>query len=162
MSALFLTDAATKENMTMKAENGDKVTIDYELLINGDEVYDSSEMSGPRTITIGKGETLNVLDKALMGMVKGEEKTLSVSCDDAYGPRDESRVFLFHRSRAPKGFDPPVGERIEMFRADGQPVTVTVVSKSDESFTMDANHPLAGKDLVFHVTVLDIVRSAPA
>jgi peptidylprolyl isomerase len=142
----------------MKAQKGDRVTIDFELLINGDEVYDSSEIGGPRTITIGGGETIDVIDAALVGMAKGEAKTLSVSAEHAYGPREESRVFLFHRGRAPQGFDPSVGERIEMFRADGRPISVTVVAKTDEAFTMDANHPLAGKDIVFHMTVLEIAR----
>jgi peptidylprolyl isomerase len=145
----------------MSAQQGDKVTIGYTLLINGDEIYDSSDMSGPRTVTIGRGETFGLLEAALVGMVKGEGKTISLSADDAYGPRDESRVFLFHRNRAPQGFDPPVGGQIEMRRADGQPVPVTVVAKSEDSFTMDANHPLAGKDLVFRVTVLEIAKDAP-
>jgi peptidylprolyl isomerase len=72
----------------MKAQKGDRVTIDFELLINGDEVYDSSEIGGPRTITVGGGETIDVIDAALVGMAKGEAKTLSVSGEHAYGPRE--------------------------------------------------------------------------
>ncbi|MGE5238055.1 MAG: FKBP-type peptidyl-prolyl cis-trans isomerase [Chloroflexota bacterium] len=142
----------------MNAERGDKVTIAYELLTE-EGVFDSSERSGPRTVTIGKGETLEVFESALIGMATGERKTVHVPAEKGYGLRDESRVFVFHRSRAPQGFDPPVGQRVEMFRADGERVEVTVLGKSDDSFTMDANHPLAGKDLDFHLTVLEIVKS---
>jgi len=91
-------------------------------------------------------------------MSPGEKKTVIIPPEDAYGYRDEKRVFEFPRKNAPGDFDPPVGRTIRMHRADGKPVIVTVVDKNERYFIMDANHPLAGKELHFEIELVEIVE----
>jgi peptidylprolyl isomerase len=138
-------------------KSGDTVRIMYEMKLENGTTIDSSQISGPKTIIVGEGETFRPIAEALIGMAVGESKTVDVPSSEAYGPRDEGRVFQFPRSRAPKGFDAQVGKTLEMHRADGQKVSVTVLAKSEESYTMDGNHPLAGKNLVFDIALIEIL-----
>ena len=140
-----------------RVKEGDKVAINYTITLDDGSVYDSSEASGVRTFVIGKGETFNLLEKSIIGMAPGESKHVFIPVDEGYGPHDEAKVFQFNRSRAPKDFDPIVGDRVEMKRADGTSVLVTVLDKSPEVITMDCNHPLAGKNLALDVTLLEIL-----
>lgn len=138
-------------------KSGDTVRIKYEMKLENGTAIDSSQISGPKTIIVGEGETFRPIAEALIGMAVGESKTVNVPFGEAYGPRDEGRVFQFPRSKAPRGFDAQVGKTVEMHRVDGQKVSVTVLAKSEDSFTMDGNHPLAGKNLVFDVTLVEIL-----
>jgi peptidylprolyl isomerase len=90
-------------------------------------------------------------------MAPGETKTIHIPAEEAYGPRDENKVFDFDRSRAPEGFEPEIGQMVQMYRPDGKSIIVTVVDITDEYFKMDANHPLAGKDLTFDLELVEIV-----
>ncbi|MCX5718495.1 MAG: FKBP-type peptidyl-prolyl cis-trans isomerase, partial [Nitrospirae bacterium] len=120
-------------------------------------VFDSSENSGPIEYKIREGKYFPLLEQGVVGMIPGESKTIPIPMDEAYGPRLEERIFEFDRKRAPEGFDPSIGQQIQMYRADGKPVNVTVIGISETSFTMDCNHPFAGKDLLIDVTLVGIV-----
>ena len=141
----------------MAVKEGDKVRVHYIIRLDDGTVYESSEGSMPMELTVGKGEYLPGLEKGIIGMNPGESKTIRIPMDEAYGPYIKERVFEFDRSRAPEGFDPAVGERIQMYRADGKPVAVTVIGKSGTTFTMDCNHPLAGKDITVDVKLVEIL-----
>ena len=91
-------------------------------------------------------------------MEKGDKKTITVPPDEGYGLRDEEKIFEFAKANAPGDFDPRIGQTIQMHRPDGSARTVTVMSRTEKGYMMDANHPLAGKELNFDLELLEIVK----
>jgi len=140
----------------MKAKVGDRVKVHYTLRID-DEVFESSVGTQPIEFIIGNGDLLPGFENGIVDMSPGDTKTIHIPAAEAYGPHDENKVFNFDRSRAPEGFDPEIGQMVQMYRPDGKTIIVTVVDITDEYFRMDANHPLAGKDLTFDLELVEIV-----
>lgn len=138
-------------------KEGDMVRVHYTGKFDDGTVFDSSEDSTPMEFTVGKGDVFQRVDEGVIGMNPGETKTIRIPMEEAYGPHKEERIFEFDKTRAPEGFDPVIGQVVQMYRVDGLPVRATVIGKSETSFTMDCNHPLAGKDLIFDITLVEIV-----
>lgn len=141
-------------------KEGDRVKVHYTGKLEDGTIFDSSRDGTPLEFTVGKAELIKGFDRGVIGMSAGESKTINISAEDAYGPHNKERVFEFNRDRSPRDFNPPIGQQVHMQRADGQPVVVTVIDKSDKSFTMDSNHPMAGKNLTFDITLVEIVYIA--
>jgi peptidylprolyl isomerase len=142
----------------MKARAGDKVKVHYTLKDAKGQIVESSQDSQPIEFTIGEGKVIAGFDKGVTGMTPEEKKTVVISPEDGYGPRDEKKVFEFESKNAPDNFDPQVGQSIQMHRPDGKTVVVTVVGKTAKGFMMDANHPLAGKELTFDLELVEIIK----
>ena len=140
----------------MNAKDGDRVKVDYTLKINEDEVVETSVGKIPLEFTLGEKSLIPGFEKGVIGMSIGESKTIKVPCTEAYGPRKEELLFEFDKSRAPQSFDPQIGQQIQMHRADGKAFSVTVIGKTEKGYHMDGNHPLAGKDLIFDLKLLEI------
>ncbi len=140
----------------MKAKVGDKVRVHYTLRIDN-EVFESSVGTKPIEFVIGDGGMIPGFENGVIDMSPGDTRTIHIPAEEAYGPRDENKVFEFDRSRAPEGFEPEIGQIVQMYRPDGKSFIVTVVDITDEFFKMDANHPLAGKDLTFDLELVEIV-----
>ena len=140
----------------MKAKVGDRVKVHYTLRID-DEVFESSVGTQPVEFIIGNGDLLPGFENSIVDMSPGDTKTIHIPAVEAYGLHDENKVFDFDRSRAPEGFEPEIGQMVQMYRPDGKTIIVTVVDITDEYFRMDANHPLAGKDLTFDLELVEIV-----
>ncbi len=138
-------------------KQGDTIRIHYVGKFENGVVFDSTEEDSALQLTLGSGEYLAAFEQGVIGMKAGESKTIHIPAENAYGLRDEQKVFEFSRERAPEDFNPEIGQELQMFRADGHPISVTVTGKSDKSFTMDCNHPLAGKNLIFEITLEEIV-----
>jgi len=142
----------------MQAKTGDRVKVHYTLRdANGREV-ETSHNSQPMEFTIGEGNVIAGFEKGVTGMLKNETKTITIPPEEAYGPHDKEKIFEFNRKNAPGDFDPQIGQSIKMHRPDGKSFVVTVVSKTTKGFMMDANHPLSGKELIFDLELLEIVR----
>lgn len=142
----------------MKAKSGDTVKVHYTLKdIKGNEV-ESSLKTDPIEFTIGAGKTIPGFDKGVTGMAVNERKTITIPPEDAYGPHDKNRIFEFDRKNAPGDFDPQIGQPIQMHRPDGNAVVVTVLERTEKGFMMDANHPLAGKELIFDLELVEIIK----
>jgi peptidylprolyl isomerase len=139
------------------AQDGNTVRVHYTGRLQDGTVFDTSEDGASMEFKIGKGELLRAFEQGVIGMSLGETKTIQITADEAYGPRKEEMVFEFDRSRAPENFDAEIGQQLQMYRADGQPVNMTVVDKSEKCFTMDCNHALAGRDLIFEVRLEEIL-----
>ena len=141
----------------MAAKKGDKVRVHYTLKdINGN-VVESSIHKFPIEFTIGEGKIIPGFEKTVVGMEPKDTKTVTIPPEEAYGLRDDKKVFEFDKKNAPGDFDPQIGQTIQMHRPDGKSFTVTVLSRSDKGFLMDANHPLAGKELIFDLELVEIV-----
>jgi peptidylprolyl isomerase len=141
----------------MGVKKGDTVRIQYRGKLEDDTVFDTSEGGSPLEFKVGDGEFLQGLEKGVVGMNIGESKTIRIPAKEGYGLHKEERIFEWDRSRLPGGSDVSVGQQLQMYRADGMPIMVTVVGFSATTVTMDSNHPLAGKNLIFDITLEDIV-----
>ena len=139
------------------AKEGDTVRVHYTGKLEDGTVFDTSEDGASMEFKIGDGDLLRAFEQGVIGMAIGETKTVHIPAGEAYGPRKPEMVFEFDRSRAPENFDAEIGQELQMYRADGKPMNITVIGKSEKSFTMDCNHALAGKDLTFDVRLEEIL-----
>ncbi len=142
----------------MAANKGDKVKVHYTLKdVNGD-VVESSVNAQPIEFTIGEGNIIPGFEKNVIGMEPKDTKSIKIVPEEAYGSHDEKMIFEFDKKNAPGDFDPQIGQTIQMHRPDGKSFTVTVLSRTDKGYMMDANHPLAGKELIFDLELVEIVK----
>ena len=139
------------------AKEGDTVRVHYTGRFEDGTVFDTSEDGASMEFKIGKGELLPAFEQGVVGMSIGEKKMIHIAAEEAYGLRKDEMVFEFDRSKAPENFDGEIGQQLQMYRADGKPVSMTIVGKSEKSFTMDCNHSLAGKNLIFDVRLEEIL-----
>jgi len=139
-----------------KVENGLFVSVEYTgTLDNGDE-FDSSKGRLPLEVQIGAGNVIPGFESALMGMAVNETKTFTLSPEDAYGERDDSRVHEFPKTEIPQGMEPEVGQILTLTTKDGQQIPARVDRIEDAYVVFDLNHPLAGQALTFAIEVVGI------
>lgn len=142
----------------MQAKHGDRVKVHYTLIDSNGELVESTRGSQPIEFIIGEGKVIPGFEQGIIGMNPDEVKTVTISPENAYGIRDENKVFEFLRKNVPGDFDPRVGDMVKMHRPDGKAVPVTVKALTEKGFLMDANHPLAGKELIFDLELVEIVK----
>jgi peptidylprolyl isomerase len=140
-----------------QAKDGDTVKVHYTGKLQDGTVFDTSEEREPLEFTIGNGQVIPGFETAVAGMEPNETKTASIPADKAYGPRREEMMLEVERTHFPDDLKPEVGQQLQMRRPDGQVFVVAVSDVSEESVTLDANHPLAGEDLTFEITLVEIV-----
>ena len=141
----------------VKPKKGDKVGIHYTCKLEDGTVADSSNGTDPIEFTLGKGEVIKGLEEAVMGMKVGQSKSVNVPPDKAYGLRHEDWALDVPRNKMPDGIKAEAGVCLEIPREDGSSSTAAVTHISESSVTLDFNHPLAGKELIFDVSLLEIV-----
>ncbi|SMQ85558.1 peptidylprolyl isomerase [Devosia lucknowensis] len=142
------------------AATGDIVRIHYSgRLVDGTQ-FDSSEGRAPLEFTLGQGQVIRGLEQHVAGMEAGAKSTVTIPVDDAYGPRRDEAIQQLDRAKVPAGIDLKVGSQLQARTADGGMLPITVVGLDEQSITVDANHPLAGQDLVFDVEVVEVVKAA--
>lgn len=139
-----------------EAQQGKTVHIHYTGKLTDGTVFDSSEGRDPLQFELGAGQVIPGLDKAMRGMEVGESKTIDIKADEAYGSHHPEGVHVVERSALPPQVDARPGARLQATGQDGNVINLTVVSIDDETVTLDANHPLAGKDLVFDVKLVAV------
>lgn len=139
-----------------QAKKGDSVKIHYTGTLADGTVFDSSEGRNPLEFTIGDGKVIQGFEEAVIGMNRGETKEVTIPMDKAYGQRNEELVMEFARDQFPPHIVPELNQRIQMGGPDGQMIIVTVVGITDDAVKLDANPPLAGKDLTFKLELVDI------
>jgi FKBP-type peptidyl-prolyl cis-trans isomerase 2 len=145
------------ENTMAQAKQGDTVNVHYTGKLGDGTVFDTSRNRHPLQFTIGKGQVIAGFEQAVVGMSTGESKTATIPVDQAYGPRREDMIMTMERSQLPPDLDPKVGQRLELTQMDDQNILVTVTAITDTTMTLDANHPLSGKDLIFDIELVGIV-----
>jgi peptidylprolyl isomerase len=137
-------------------ENGDTVKVDYTGTLADGTVFDSSIGKTPLGFTVGSGQMIAGFDKAVLGMKKGETKKVTISADEAYGQHDESLVQVVNKSQLSPGMNPKVGDQLQSSNG----MVVTVIATTDTTITVDANPPMAGKDLTFEITLVELIKKA--
>ena len=139
-----------------QAKNGDTVHVHYKGSFEDGTVFDTSEGSQPLQFTIGSGDVIPGFEEAIVGMSQGDQKRQTIPADQAYGARREELVFQVEREQLPPNSDVAVGDYLRIGFPDGRTAAVQVAEMDDAMVTLDANHPLAGKDLIFDLTLVDI------
>ena len=142
--------------MTQAAKAGDKLRIHYTGRLDDGTVFDNSEGRDPLEFTVGNGEIIPGLEKAMIGMEVGESREVTVAPEEAYGARDDQRVQSVPREAIPDSIPTEPGTQLSMKTQDGQTIPVVVSNVTDSHVELDANHPLAGKTLTFDVTLVEI------
>lgn len=139
-----------------QAKAGDTVRIHYTGTLKTGETFDSSEGRDPLEFTVGSGQIIPGLDSAIPGMAVGDKKTVEVPCDDAYGEADPNARQSVPRSQIPPNIPLEKGLQLQMQMPSGQSVPVVVAEVTEEEVTLDANHPLAGQDLIFAIEMVEV------
>jgi peptidylprolyl isomerase len=140
-----------------RAKDGDNVRIHYTGKFDDGTTFDSTEGREPLELVIGSGTLFPVFEMAIIEMAVGESKTITIPAEDAFGPRYEELVGKIPVGQFGEGGAPEVGQRFQMTRPDSSPFWVSVLEISEDSVTLDANHPLAGKDLTFDIELVEIL-----
>ena len=140
----------------MSAGNGDTVKIHYKGTLNDGEVFDSSEGREPLEFKIGEKRVIPGFEAGVMGMDVGDKKNINIPCAEAYGPRNPEMIMALPKTQFPPDINPTVGAQLQMQTNTGQTVMVIVTEVSETDVTLDANHPMAGKDLNFELELVSI------
>ena len=137
-------------------EKGDLVKVHYTGRLTTGEQFDSSAGRDPLEFTVGGGQMIRGFDAALPGMKIGDKKTIEIAAEDAYGPRSEEAIISFPVSNIPPDMELQAGMQLSLQNAEGYPVPVVVIEVRQDVVLLDANHMLAGQDLVFDIELVSI------
>ena len=141
-----------------QAKNGDKIKVHYTGKFEDGTVFDTSEERGPLEFTIGDGEVIPGFENSIIGMEVDERKTVTIPPEEAYGPRREELIWERKKSEFPEGISPAVGKQVgvRLNQPDAPLINAIITDVSEDTVTLDANHPLAGKTLVFDIELVGI------
>ena len=139
------------------AQKGSTVKVHYTGKLKDGTIFDSSrQRNEPIEFTLGKQNMIAGFEKAVEGMSVGDTKTAEIPATEAYGEKKEDMIIQVPTSEVPQDIKPTVGQQLAMQGNDGQQVPVTVTEVTDQGITLDANHPLAGKDLIFDLELVEV------
>lgn len=156
LAALILGAGCTADEGASAVKSGDRVKVHYTGTLANGTVFDSSTGGEPLRFTAGSGAVIPGFDAGVVGMRVGETKTLHIPVDQAYGAHREDLVFAIDRAGIPDAGSLAVGQQVGITLADGRVLPATVTGISADTVTVDANHRLAGEDLTFTVTLVEI------
>lgn len=139
-----------------KVEEGNSVKVHYTGKLKSGEVFDSSKDKDPIEFEIGKQQMIPGFENAVVGMEEGGTKTVEIESENAYGDINDELFIEVPKSELPENITPEVGMQLQVQQQSGQQVPVQISEVKESSITLDANHPLAGKDLVFDIEVVEI------
>ena len=139
-----------------EVKSGDQVKVHYTGKLISGEQFDSSAGREPLQFTVGAGQMIKGFDDAMPGMNVGEKKTINIAPEDAYGPRLEEAIIEFPKENVPADIKLEPGMTLTLSNEQGQPVPVIVVEVKDDVIVLDANHFLAGQELVFDIELVEI------
>ena len=141
-----------------QVKEGDVVKVHYTgKLVNGEQ-FDSSVGREPLEFTVGAGQMIKGFDDAMPGMNVGEKKTINIAPEDAYGPRSEEAIIEFPKENVPADMVLEPGMPLTLSNQAGQPVPVIVVEVKEDIIILDANHFLAGQELIFDIELVEIAE----
>lgn len=135
------------------AEIGSRVTIRYIGTLDNGRIFQSTDELGPQSFTIGDDQLFPALEQAIIGMAPGETKNIVIAAADAYGPRLQENIIIVSRESFPAGKEIIVGQKLSIEFTGGTSRVMVVTGVSEADVTLDGNHPLAGLDLTFALTL---------
>jgi FKBP-type peptidyl-prolyl cis-trans isomerase 2 len=139
-----------------QVKNGDTVKVHYHGRLTDGTTFDTSEGRGPLEFEVGAQQVIKGFDDGVLGMSVGEKKTINIPAEEAYGSASPEKMIEFPRAQFPPDMTPEIGMQLSLRSQDGHDFPVVISEVRDEVVVLDANHPLAGKDLVFDVELVGI------
>lgn len=139
-----------------KVVKGNNVKVHYTGKLTDETVFDSSREREPLEFTVGAGQMIQGFDEAVEGMEIGESKQVTIPADKAYGPKSEEAMVSVNKSQLPEGLEPQVGMQLEASQPDGRKQLLVIAEVKGEEVVLDGNHPLAGKDLIFDIELMEV------
>lgn len=138
------------------AKKGDHVKVHYTGKLTSGEQFDSSANREPLAFTVGAGQMIKGFDDAIPGMAVGDKKTINISPENAYGHQNKDAIIEFPKSNIPEDMKLEKGMKLQLQNQEGHPIPVVVTEVKDDVVILDANHELAGKELVFDIELVEI------
>jgi peptidylprolyl isomerase len=138
------------------AKPGDRVKINYTGTLDNGDIFDSSQNRSPLQFVIGGGQVFKDIENSVIGMKVGESKKIHIKATDAFGKRKEELLLSMQREKLPEALELKIGLNLKLKQPDGSVIPVKVKEITDKKVTLDANHPLAGKDLNFEIELLQV------
>ena len=139
-----------------EAKDGDRVAVNYTGKLEDGTVFDTSAGRQPLEFVVGEGKVVPGFEDAVRGMSPGEAKTATIEPDHAYGEHRSELMITIDRKKVPEHLELRPGQRLALRAPDNKEVPVTVARVTEEDVLLDANHPLAGKTLVFDIELVEI------
>lgn len=143
-----------------EAKSGDTVRINYTGKLTDGTQFDSSQGREPLEFQVGSGQIISGLDREVEGMKVGDKQTVTVPAEEAYGAHDAAKVQKIPRDALPPELEPQQGMQLQAQTPQGGQVALIVTAVEEQEITVDANHPLAGKDLIFEIEMVEILKAA--
>ncbi|MGC9327900.1 MAG: FKBP-type peptidyl-prolyl cis-trans isomerase [Candidatus Hinthialibacter sp.] len=141
-----------------QAKLGDVVKVHYKGTLEDGAVFDTSENMDPLEFTLGEGEVIPGFENAVLGMNEGENKTVTIPPDQAYGDSDQELILNVARADLPPQIVPEIGMVLKATGEDGAVSHIVISDMDEDSVTLDGNHPLAGQVLNFEIELVEIVQ----
>lgn len=145
----------------LRASHNNTVTVKYTGKLADGTIFDASPEDSPLTFIVGRGEVIVGFDAAVLGMAQGETKTVVIEPNQAYGEINPARIEVINRADLPESIVLTEGGQLEVTQGDGSILLLMIDKVSEESVTLNANHPLAGKSLTFEIEMLEVDTSPP-
>jgi peptidylprolyl isomerase len=139
-----------------QAKKGDQIEIHYTGRLADGSIFDSSVDRDPLAFTLGQGQLIEGFEEAVYGMSKGDKKTVTIAPEKAYGERNDDMVLDVPRSQFPEDIDPVEGQQLQVQNEKSEEILVFISKVTEDTVTLDANPPLAGKELTFELEVVSI------
>jgi peptidylprolyl isomerase len=143
-----------------QVKNGDKVKVHYHGKLRSGETFDSSQGKDPLEFTVGGGQVIKGFDDGVKGMQVGDKRTVEIEVGDAYGEKNEDMIIEFPKAQFPPDMNPEAGMQLMMNNGEGQQFPVVIKEVKEDTVLLDANHPLAGQDLIFDIELVEIVPTS--
>jgi FKBP-type peptidyl-prolyl cis-trans isomerase 2 len=137
-------------------QDNSKVKAHYTGTLGDGQIFDSSEGREPLEFTMGQGQLIPGFEKAVLGMALNQSKTFTIPSNEAYGDLREELFYQIPNAHLPEEIKPELGMQLTFESPEEGQILLKVTEIADEHITVDANHPLAGQDLTFNITVVDI------
>jgi len=144
-----------------QVKKGDIVKVHYHGKLTTGETFDSSDGREPLEFKVGDGDVIKGFEEGVLDMKIGDKKTIQIPAEDAYGNINEEMMIEFPKDRFPADMNPEVGMPLTMSNGAGENFRVTIAEVKDESVILDANHPLAGEELIFDIELVEISGGSP-
>ena len=144
-----------------QVKSGDKIKVHYHGRLTSGETFDKSEGRDPLEFEVGSGMVIKGFDDGVTGMTIGDKKTINIPFDEAYGPKNPEMIIDMPKDRFPKDMEIEVGMPLAMNDGEGNQHQVVVTEIKEDLVILDANHPLAGEDLIFDLELVEIIGGKP-
>lgn len=144
-----------------QVKSGDKIKVHYHGRLTSGETFDKSEGREPLEFEVGSGMVIKGFDEGVTGMAVGDKKTINIPFNEAYGPKNPDMIIDMPKDRFPKDMEIEVGMPLAMSDGQGNQHQVVVTEIKEEVVILDANHPLAGQDLIFDLELVEIIGGKP-